>query len=286
MTSATKHLSGHGDLMLGYVATRDAERAQALRHWRTEAGSIAGAVRGLARTPLAGHLRAALGARQRQRAGAGRAAGGPRRRDRQCATRACPAIWGTRSHAARCAASARCRLRPRLSRARRALPRRVPAGHRGDQLRWRAHDRRAARALGWRRRARGLHPPVRRLRGHGRPGGGRGARARGRVTLLVTGASGYLGSELLRRTDAVGARLRRRATSATRTQSAALFERLRPRVVIHTAYRPDDRATTFDGAVNVAAARGGRPARAPVDRRGLRRREGRRRTWKMTSRHR
>ena len=36
-------------------------------------------------------------------------------------------------------------------------------------------ERRAA--LGQRRRARGLHPPVRRLRGDRRPGGGRGARA-------------------------------------------------------------------------------------------------------------
>ena len=42
VTSATKHLSGHSDLMLGYVATRDAARAQALRDWRTEAGSVAG----------------------------------------------------------------------------------------------------------------------------------------------------------------------------------------------------------------------------------------------------
>ena len=42
MTSATKHLSGHADLMLGYVATRDPERAQALRDWRTKAGSIPG----------------------------------------------------------------------------------------------------------------------------------------------------------------------------------------------------------------------------------------------------
>jgi cystathionine gamma-lyase len=42
MTSATKHLSGHADLMLGYVATRDPERAQALRDWRTHAGSIPG----------------------------------------------------------------------------------------------------------------------------------------------------------------------------------------------------------------------------------------------------
>jgi cystathionine gamma-lyase len=42
MTSATKHLSGHADLMLGYVATRDPDRAQALRDWRTKAGSIPG----------------------------------------------------------------------------------------------------------------------------------------------------------------------------------------------------------------------------------------------------
>jgi cystathionine gamma-lyase len=42
LTSATKHLSGHADLMLGYVATRDAERAQALRDWRTKAGSVPG----------------------------------------------------------------------------------------------------------------------------------------------------------------------------------------------------------------------------------------------------
>jgi cystathionine gamma-lyase len=42
LTSATKHLSGHADLMLGYVATRDPERAQALRSWRTQSGSVAG----------------------------------------------------------------------------------------------------------------------------------------------------------------------------------------------------------------------------------------------------
>jgi cystathionine gamma-lyase len=42
LTSATKHLSGHADLMLGYVATRDPERARALRDWRTKAGSVPG----------------------------------------------------------------------------------------------------------------------------------------------------------------------------------------------------------------------------------------------------
>jgi cystathionine gamma-lyase len=42
LTSATKHLSGHADLMLGYLATADAARAQALRDWRTRSGSIPG----------------------------------------------------------------------------------------------------------------------------------------------------------------------------------------------------------------------------------------------------
>ena len=76
------------------------------------------------------------------------------------------------------------------------------------------------------------------------------------MTLLVTGASGYLGSELLRRTDAVGVSS---ADADIRDSAAvgALFDRLRPRAVIHTAYRRDDRATTFDGAVNIAAAAAG-----------------------------
>jgi len=85
------------------------------------------------------------------------------------------------------------------------------------------------------------------------------------VTLLVTGASGYLGSELLRRTYAVGVSS---AEVDVRDAAAvgALFDRLRPRAVIHTAYRRDDRATTFDGAVNVAAASAG--ARPATPRRG------------------
>jgi cystathionine gamma-lyase len=41
-TSATKHLSGHADLLLGYVAARSVEHAESLRDWRREAGSIPG----------------------------------------------------------------------------------------------------------------------------------------------------------------------------------------------------------------------------------------------------
>ena len=73
------------------------------------------------------------------------------------------------------------------------------------------------------------------------------------MSLLVTGATGYLGRELLCRTDAVGissldADIRDAAAVA------ALFERLRPEAAINTAYRHDDRATTFDGAAHVAAS--------------------------------
>jgi cystathionine gamma-lyase len=42
LTSATKQMSGHADIVLGYVTTRDAERAAALRNWRRDAGAIPG----------------------------------------------------------------------------------------------------------------------------------------------------------------------------------------------------------------------------------------------------
>jgi cystathionine gamma-lyase len=41
--SASKHITGHSDIVLGYVATRDAERATALRAWRSTTGAIPGA---------------------------------------------------------------------------------------------------------------------------------------------------------------------------------------------------------------------------------------------------
>jgi len=69
----------------------------------------------------------------------------------------------------------------------------------------------------------------------------------------VTGATGYLGSELVRRSGATGDRVEIRDRAAVR----ALFERLRPEIVIHTAYRQGGEGaweTTVDGAANVAAA--------------------------------
>jgi cystathionine gamma-lyase len=42
VSSASKHLSGHSDVVLGYVASGDAELIASLVKWRTEAGAIPG----------------------------------------------------------------------------------------------------------------------------------------------------------------------------------------------------------------------------------------------------
>lgn len=42
VASDTKAITGHGDLVLGHVATTDPERASALRTWRTQHGAIPG----------------------------------------------------------------------------------------------------------------------------------------------------------------------------------------------------------------------------------------------------
>jgi len=42
VTSASKHLSGHSDIVLGVVAVADDDRAAALRSWRSATGSIPG----------------------------------------------------------------------------------------------------------------------------------------------------------------------------------------------------------------------------------------------------
>lgn len=42
VASGTKALTGHGDLLLGYVATRDPQTAAAIRQWRKTVGAIPG----------------------------------------------------------------------------------------------------------------------------------------------------------------------------------------------------------------------------------------------------
>jgi dTDP-4-dehydrorhamnose reductase len=71
------------------------------------------------------------------------------------------------------------------------------------------------------------------------------------MRLHVTGASGYLGSELVRlRPDASTERVEVRDAEAVR----ALLERVRPDVVVHTAYRQEDPDVNSAGAENVARA--------------------------------
>ena len=71
------------------------------------------------------------------------------------------------------------------------------------------------------------------------------------MRLHVTGATGYLGSELVRlRPDASTERVEIRDAAAVQ----ALFERLRPQAVIHTAYRQEDASVNVEGSENVARA--------------------------------
>ena len=197
LTSATKQMSGHADLLLGYVTTRDAERAEALRDWRRYAGAIPGPFE----TWLAHRSLPTLALRLER--GCDNALAIARllaARDDVEGVRY-PGLPGDPGHEV---ARRQMRgygdgrlVRPRQRRARRALPRRRAPGDRRDQLRQRPHERRAARPLGRRRRAGGLHPPVGGLRGHGRPAGGRraGARRRARSGAGARRASPRHGSE-------------------------------------------------------------------------------------------
>jgi dTDP-4-dehydrorhamnose reductase len=74
------------------------------------------------------------------------------------------------------------------------------------------------------------------------------------VKLHITGASGYLGSELTRLAPGAGTE---RVDVRDADAVDELLERLRPDVVVHAAYRqdpPDAWPTNVDGAENVARA--------------------------------
>lgn len=70
------------------------------------------------------------------------------------------------------------------------------------------------------------------------------------MTLLVTGGTGYLGGELVRRSGAVHPRLELLDPAAVRDG----FRELRPSAVIHTAYRQDEPRVNSEGSATVAAA--------------------------------
>jgi dTDP-4-dehydrorhamnose reductase len=74
------------------------------------------------------------------------------------------------------------------------------------------------------------------------------------IHLHVTGATGYLGRELLRRAPGASAE---RVDVCDGAAVERLLRRIRPKVVIHTAYRqegPEAWAVTVDGAEHVARA--------------------------------
>ena len=114
VTSATKHLGGHADLLLGYVAARDPARAEALRDLAQPTGSIAGPFE----TWLAHRSLATLDVRlERGEANALALAellDGPGRG--RSATPACPPIPPTSWHAADEPLRHRALLRPRQPR--------------------------------------------------------------------------------------------------------------------------------------------------------------------------
>ena len=125
----------------------------------------------------------------------------------------------------------------------------------------RLHRRQAVRAAAVEGRPRRARDRVlRRLRDRARPqvagqeGAAGAVRSGSRVRIHVTGASGFLGSELLaREPGATGRRVEIRDAGAVRD----LFAQLRPEVVVHTAYRQDGdgaREIVVDGSENVARA--------------------------------
>ena len=84
MAAATKQLSGHGDLLLGYVACPDPDRLAAIREWRTSTGAIPGPMEAW----LAHRSLATLGVRvERQEATAAALVGMLRDRDEVGAVR-------------------------------------------------------------------------------------------------------------------------------------------------------------------------------------------------------
>src|SRR5215207_9171441 len=89
------------------------------------------------------------------------------------------------------------------------------------------------------------------MRGHGRPAGRRRAGPE-RLTLLITGGTGYLGGELVRRAGATAAHPRLELLDPAAVRGG--FEAVRPSAVIHTAYRQDDPRVNADGSAAVAEA--------------------------------
>ncbi|BDM73430.1 hypothetical protein HEK616_69170 [Streptomyces nigrescens] len=175
VASGTKALTGHGDVLLGYVSTRDAALADAVRQWRKTVGAIPGPMESW----LAHRSLATLALRVRQQS-AGALALAAALADR-------PEVTGLRHPGLPAGPGPPARRPPDASRTfrlrgvlhppgqgpRGTLPGRPHPGRRRHELRRRALHRRTPRPLGRRRRPRGLHPLLGRHRGPGRSDRGR-----------------------------------------------------------------------------------------------------------------
>ena len=181
----TKALTGHSDLILGHVAARDAAPAErAARRGARGPARSRGRSRSGSRTARSRRSTCASSASARTRWRS------PRRSQADDRVRGVR-YPGLPSHPGHEVAARQmggrfgmvARLRAADADAAQRFLARVRARRRGDELRRRAHDRRAPRALGHRRRVRGLHPAERGARGRGRPRRRRPACAGRRVIL-------------------------------------------------------------------------------------------------------
>lgn len=171
VASGTKQLTGHGDILLGYVTGGDASAMASVRRWR----KIVGAIPGPMEAWLAHRSLATLQMRvDRQDASAQVIAETLRdwpEEPRRPLSRTARRPFAQDRLAADEALRMRGVVHPAHARACRPFSRRTAARGRRDELRRGAVDRRAARALGRRRGPGGLHPSLGRRRGSGGPGG-------------------------------------------------------------------------------------------------------------------
>ena len=241
--SDTKALTGHSDLLLGHVSTRD---RRAVRPARGAGGT----------TPATPRARSRRGWRTGR--WARWTSGWPGRRPTRPRSPSCsPASRGDAASAGRggpsdpsYALASRQMLRPNgvvsaeLGRrgGRGAFLARDPAVDRGHQLRRRAQHRRPAGAVGRRRRRAGLRPALLRHRGHRRPGRGPRQRARGPAATVAQVGSPIVSTPRRTRVAVVfGGRSAEHAISCVSAGSviAALDpERVRGRAGGHHPGRP------------------------------------------------
>ena len=108
VASGTKALTGHCDVLLGYVTAADPALAQRLREARTRGGAVPGPFEAWLAHRALGTLDLRLARQAANAAALARALRGPPRRHATCAGRGCPTTRRTRSPPRRCAGGPGC----------------------------------------------------------------------------------------------------------------------------------------------------------------------------------